>query len=382
MSNNKNKNMLKQIERGIGVEQTKEKEKIAVRIGVISDTQDIKNPEKVIEKLKMAEQEKPFDFVIHLGDLAPSGKLSEYVKEYKILSAKLREQEQTGEFTDEIMEFKKLIESEDYKKFKKEAEQADFDSVAIYPSYIIEKAGQAKKIFKNIEENNERTIKALKSLKSPVIHQMGNADKGTLQKVEILKKLFDKYELTSYSEPQLMDFGETAMISWPSVGTKDPKIRALLTEKIREFVPKLTNKKQVIILGHEQPFKGPALPGIYRKRIEKAGHETVRYPAAQFKNIAKYALKIFKQLPPETKMTYLCGHLHDPTEIIEAGIPYLKRKSGQEKIEMRLFGFGEERSENYKDFKGRKTFDIIYLPQGTTGILEVTKNGEITFEKN
>lgn len=357
------------------------------RFGVISDTQERKGPEvaKVLEPLRRLENEGvELDFITHLGDLASSGAISKYVKEAKRLAGSYDMEKDQGEFTDEIKQYEKTVNSPEYQEFEADLKNKGIDQdIVVYALWSAEKHGELDRALKDMELLHKNVIDQLGEFKSEVRHIMGNADRGFPQRFEAIQRLLKEYNIASYDHPVHLSLDqETSIVFWPSmkVDENDKEQASSLQKLIDRFASDMKDKKSVLIFAHETPFKGPKKPGVYEKRVKGAGIEgSERVPYQQFSPVSRYVLELARRLPAKAKIAIVAGHMHVSRETIEAGTQYIKFDE-EGKAKMRLFGADSQK--NYETIPGgKRTFDLYYLPEGEVGTFEIKDDGRIEYKK-
>ncbi|MFH1838416.1 MAG: hypothetical protein ABH808_02905 [Candidatus Kuenenbacteria bacterium] len=362
--------------------------------GIISDTQDSKEPEeiaKILEPLHNLEKEGiRLDFIIHLGDLAGAG-LKEYFKEAKRVMGYYDDEEKTKTIeNNESKQYKETINSSEYKEFANDLKNKGVEQeIAIYALWLAKKCGKFDQALKNMELLLKNATDQLKGFKSEVRHIIGNADRAFPEKLEATQKLLKEQNITSYDQPFHLSLDEkTSVVFFPSmkIDKKNKEQILNLQRLIDKFAEDMKNKKTVLIFAHETPFRGPKQPGVYENNIKKKLGDNIlgsdRIPNKQFLPGIEYALELIRRLPPDAKIAMTAGHMHVPREIIEAGTQYIKfDETGKAKI--RLHGLGKKIDRiKYKIIPGsRRTFDLYYFPKEEVGILEIKDDGNIKYCK-
>lgn len=345
----------------LGPERDELLKKSEYTIGLISDTQDLDNPEKIISKFTQLKGIKP-DMIIHTGDVYTGRLKTELVKTMKqILS--IREGLTPGELTqDQESEYQEITNSDSYKR--------DMDKglprLRAYLNCLLVKKPEIQKQDGETErENITKILQSLKKLGVPIKHIMGNADISEEARKEVILDQENQLGIENFSEPQLLDLGEIALIIWPFQNF-NPNTQKDISEKLlaktQELAGKTKNKKQIVIFGHEHIFKGPV---AYMKKASEVSQQTPRLPRLQSSPSRNHILYLMKQISPQIPITYIFGHLHDPKEIVEAGMPYIKGDQG--KYRFRLPG-------------SFRKINMIYLPQGEIGLLKINSQG-VEFEE-
>jgi len=334
-----------------------------VRIGLISDTQNLENPEDIVRKLGTEK----FDLIIHLGDAAVGPMTNGLVQEGKRIFG-IKEGLIKGELTEtEEADYQQVSSSADFKRF---TEQGDHKPRAYMKAKMILDPDLKKRDTQIERERTEKLLIALNKLGIPIKHLMGNIEMADPERLSFIQEKESQLGIEGYTEPDFIDLGETALIVWPYQNI-DPKrkdeINNTLEKKAEELAQKAAGKKQVIVIAHEHLLKGPL---NYGERAQEACFKKVRLPRLQPQNSYSHLVHLLSELPAETKISYVHGHLHDPKETLKAGMPYLQEEDGKFK-----YGVGIPHTERYKEI------NIIYLPHGETAALEINSEGVKIKEK-
>jgi len=360
-------------------------------IGVPSDTQDLKGSEQIkraLEPLRKLEQGGvDLDMIVHIGDVGGTGIISKYVREGKGLEVRYDKESQEDKLSEEMEDYKKLINSSEYQEFSKELKIKGVEQDIVI--YALWRAKQEKKYQESLEDMRrwvEDVVKQLGEFKSEVKHIVGNADRAIPEKLEAVQTLLKEQNIETYDKPIHLDLDKKkSLVFWPSINVneKDDKQMQELNNTMDEFAEKMKDKESVLIFAHETPFKGPKKPGVYQTRVEDAGLPgSERVPYKQFLPISKYILELCRRLPAKTKIALTCGHMHAPREIIGVGTQYLKFNE-EGKAKLRLFGLDKTiNKEKYETIPGQKrTVDLYYLPAGEVGKFEIDDDGNTTYQK-
>src|SRR5581483_8638685 len=111
-------------------------------------------------------------------------------------------------------------------------------------------------------------------------------------------------------EPALLDFGDRAVIFWPSLRAR-PEEEPGLEAKVEALLDALRGKRQVAVVGHEQLFKGP-VPETYRRNVRAAGFDCLTIPHYEPSRSWRFLIHLFRGLDPDVEARYIHGHVHDP----------------------------------------------------------------------
>ncbi|MEI7621413.1 MAG: hypothetical protein WCJ51_02675 [Candidatus Moraniibacteriota bacterium] len=365
---------------------------IEYRFGVVADTQGRENKNVIKETLaplKEAEESGiKIDFITHIGDLAATGEITKFIIEAKIVTEQYQNKEKVeSEFTEELNQYERALDSDEFSIFSQNLKREGMqDEIVIYALWLAKEKGVYAQAIDDMTALIENVTKSLGEFKTEVRHVIGNADRTFPEKLEAVERLLEAQNITSYNKPTFIELDEAnAIVFWPSmdINEEDQEQSKLMHKMIDEFSAKLKTKKTVLIFAHETPFKGPKKPGEYQDRIANAGFEkNRRTPYVQFRPISKYVLELCRRLPAQTKVTLVCGHMHNQRGVIQAGMPHLKFNE-QGKTSVRLFG-GAGKAEIDSKYEiisgGRRTIDLCYLPEGEVGLLEIDSNGDINYK--
>lgn len=345
-----------------GNHEIKERER-EVRIGLISDTQNLENPEDIIKKLG----DEKFDLIVHLGDTAIGPMTDKLAQEGKRILGIKKGLIQGTLTQKEEDDYQKIASSPDFKRF---IERGDPEMRAYRRVKMLLNPDLQEKDSQIEKERIERLLNALNKLGVPIIHVMGNVDVADKERQSFIQEKEKQLGIEGYTEPNFIDLGETALIVWPYQNI-DPKrkdeIDSALKRRAEELAQRAVGKKQVIVIAHEHLLKGPL---NYGEKAQEAGFKKVRLPRLQPHSSYSHLVHLLSELPAETKISYIHGHLHDPKETLKAGMPYLQEESGKFK-----FAAGMPGTEKHKEI------NIIYLPHGETATLEINSEGIKVKEK-
>ncbi|MFA5886653.1 MAG: hypothetical protein WC863_02625 [Patescibacteria group bacterium] len=355
------------------------------RFGIISDTQGRKGQQldEALEPLKNHGEN--LDFIVHIGDLAGSGILSEYVKEAKGLALRYDKEKKTDKLSLEVEEYIKIIESPEYHIFKEQQKNIGMEQdIAVYALWMAKSRGELDQAMADMRQSIKDVTSRLSELKSDVRHIMGNADRPFPQKLEATQELLKEAGVDSYDKPLNLPLDDkTSVIFWPSfkVDEKNAEQTNSLEKTIDDFAQLNKDKKSILIFAHETPFKGPKKPGVYEKQVKQANlPDSERVPYKQFLPVSKYLMELCRRLPAKADIYVACGHMHVSRETLAAGINFLDfDESGKAKL--RLFGGQTIDHDKYETIPGEKrTINLYYLPEGEVGIFEIKDDGEIIYK--
>jgi hypothetical protein len=360
------------------------------RLGIISDTQERKGS-KIVEALQPLRQLEnegvKLDFITHIGDLASTGSLSKYIKRVKQLAIRYDIEKSKGKLSNETEQYGRRINSLEYRKFAEDLKNKGVEqNIVIYSLWLAKQHGDFGQALKDMEQGINDVVNELKKFKSDVKHVMGNADRAFPERLKLTQRLLNEQSIISYDKPSHLSLDEqNSVIFWPSmkVNENDEEQNLELHKTINELTELTKNKKSVLIFAHETPFRGPKKPGIYEKRVKKAGLKgSERLPHKQFLPVSKYVMEFIRRLPASIKVAMAVGHMHVPRETVEAGTRYIKFDE-KGKAKMRLFGINEKIDRDKYEIipGGKRTFDLYYLPEGEVGTFEIKEDGTIEYSK-
>lgn len=339
------------------VEKGERLEKSDFRIGLISDTQNLDQPETVVDKL----QGERLDMVFHTGDIAVGSRMDEVVGRAKRIFNIKRGLVQGHLSTEDEKEYGKITAMSEFEQFVK---SGDPDFRAYRRCVMLRDPSIAEEDQKTERDRIQKIVSALAQLGVPASHLMGNVDIADKPREGTIDETETKAGVQTLKEPSFIDLGEEAgIIVWPyqNINPQDRDADQILRNKAQELAEKAKGKKQILIIGHEHILKGSK---DYAQNSQSTFDRDVRIPRSQPASSRRYLQYLFEHLPADAKIAYTFGHLHDPREVMLAGMPYLREEGG--KIHFKV---GMPGTENERDI------EFIYLPQGKAGIVEISKEG-------
>lgn len=317
--------------------------KTDTRIGIVADTHEASDPQTLVERL----EEQHCDFYVHLGDIGGSKLTNKLVHEYKQTLGNLDH-----------------LSPADRERF----EQLRSQGLTPIWSYIEMRMGGDSELRRQrlIETGDSYAlvIGAMSRL-HPVYLLSGNVDRA-LANADNVRPSFERYGIPLVTEPMLVDLGDQAAALWPSMKVLTEEFAQHLEEVVNGFVGELQSKKRVVVLAHEQLFKGPP-PKKYIENVERAGYKALTVPYFEPNPTWRQLLRLFRSLPTSVDLVFVHGHVHDPCQVIQAGAPYL-RGTSELGLEYRLYGLASAGCDGAAG-RGRRTVRIFCVPANEAMVL-------------
>ena len=313
-----------------------------IRIGIVADTHEASDPRLLIEELGR----QSCDFYVHLGDIGGSPLTTRLVHEYKQTLGNLDH-----------------LNREDRERF----DQLRNQGLTPIWSYIEMRMGESQELRQQrLDETTASyalVIEAMAKLE-PVYFVSGNIDRA-LANSDSVRPAFEKNGVSLITEPRLIDLDDQAVVLWPSMKVLSPEFARNLERVIDDFNGRLRSKRRVVVMAHEQLFKGPP-PAKYAENVERAGYKALTVPYFEPSPTWQYLLRLFRALPLSTDLAFVHGHVHDPCQVIQAGAPYLKG-TPEAGLEYRLYGIATACNGGIK--RGRRTLRIFCVPANEAMVL-------------
>lgn len=319
-----------------------------LKIGLLSDTHESANPQSLIDRLRGL----GCDLHVHLGDVGGARGVMQAVRDFKRSLGSLEG------LTDK--------QRQDYARLTAEGASP----MRAYGEAVLGADPEVREQRRReTQESYAEVLRALNDLAN--VHCLaGNVDK-VLFKAGVLTSPDVVHSVTLVTRPVCLEFGHRAVVLWPSMRGRDPEQDRLLRELVADFVGRAEGKRQVVVLGHEQLFKGP-VPRVYKSRVEDRGLDAVTVPWFEPSPSWRYLVSFFRQLPPDVEAGYVFGHVHDAQEVIEAGIPHLGRGPG---MRYRLYGLGHTVLPADRGMSLRRVLPMYYVPTDRVATLSLGPEG-------
>lgn len=318
----------------------------SLRIGLIADTHEAERPAELISKLAS----QVCDLHIHLGDIGGSRLASRFVREFK----------QSLGSVDHLSR-------EDRQCFERLKKQG----MSPLWAYIETKLGtdpvsRAKRIVE-AQQCYAEVVGAIKNLPNTIMLS-GNIDRSLLR-ARIIEPDVQDNRVPLVTDAQLLDLGSRALILWPSMKREDPSQAKKLDDKVDHFARAVKNKEQVVVMAHEQIYKGP-LPTRYKENAESAGYSPTTVPRFEPNPQWQSLLRLFRLLLPSQDVAMVYGHVHDRHHVVQAGAPYL-RGTESDGIRFRLYGLGSRFGSSGACSAGRRTIRLFTIPADAAAVLHL-----------
>ncbi len=319
----------------------------ALRIGLISDTHEAPDPVALVEQLRRLH----CDFNIHLGDIGGSYSSSLLVREYKE-NARILE----GLTPDQRAEYDSLVAS------------GERGVIAWLHVTVGDDPEEARRRRRETAESYDAVVAAMKSL--PNLYFVAGNVERIVGRGELVRHCFRHHGLELIEHPRLVEAGSASLVLWPSPRKEDlPGI----TCKADELAAEIKRPGPVLVLAHEQLFRGP-VPAVYRARVEATGRLPRSIPYYEPNPAGPAILRFLRLLPRSIRIGMLHGHIHDGNDVIQAGVTYMRPAPGKG-LWLRLYGVGRMPGEEGPRHPGlRRAVTSYGVP--TDGLVVVTIEGE------
>lgn len=320
----------------------------ALKVGLVSDTHESEDPQTLINLLLSLR----CDLHVHLGDVGGARGVMQAVREFKRTQGSVEGlDEQTRQ------SYFRLIEQ-------------GISPMRAYGEAILG-GSPTEREQRRIEtrENYTSVIRMLAGLDNAYC-LTGNVDRALLR-AGVLTDSGGGLDCRLVAWPEWLDFGETAIVLWPSMRVGNAEEGQRLRELVADFASRGQGKRQVVVFGHEQLFKGPQ-PGVYKSRVKARGLDSVNIPWFEPNPSWHYLVSLFRQLPTKVEVGHVFGHVHDPQDVVQAGIPYLKSASI---MHYRLYGLGQRVCEGDRGQGLRRTLPVFYVPSNRVATLSLGLDG-------
>lgn len=320
----------------------------SLRIGLISDTHESADPQALVARLQRLQA----DLNVHLGDIGGARCVMDAVREFKRSMGSLERLTER-----QRQEYARLIEQ-------------GLPPMRAYGEAVLG-AQQSDREQRRLETQQSyvSTLSALSVLRN-VYCLAGNVD-NLLLRAGVISDQNGEHAVTLVTRPVWLDCDDSAVVFWPSMRVRDDQDGDRLRGTVAAFVDRAQTKRRVVVLGHEQLFKGP-LPRVYKARVQAKGLDAVTIPWFEPSPTWRYLMTLFRMLPPEVETAYIFGHMHDGQEVVNAGMPHLKRPHG---LQYRLYGLGHVVSPADRGREGRRCLPMFYVPSERVGVLTLGNEG-------
>ena len=320
--------------------------------------------ERLLDRLSVASGRKQKDagdnaqkFTVLMGDLPSSDTQDEIIRQFK--SAQHNKTRLNFADPEEEQTFDRIVEKRGWRA----------------GAYLSAKLNTPKKVAGARDEalgKNRKVAERLARLPNPIVFP-GNAETNAVY--GSVGAVYEENGVPYYQEPRVVDLGERALVIWPSF--KDPKsysgedkrkFKELMTSKTRELADLLANKKEVLIITHEQPFYGSRQ---YKELVEKAGYKAYGAPFNGVNPSREYIMRLIGSLPKNSKIGIAFGHLHSPEQAVVAGTGLKLEQTGTGgmgnfKVTTKPVDGGEANT---------KGVEFFYIPQDEVGVVTIGKEG-------
>lgn len=222
-------------------------------------------------------------------------------------------------------------------------------------------------------DKNRDVARCLRELSNPIVIP-GNAETNAPYDTG-LAEAYKQEHVPYYEEPRIIDLGQRALVIWPSF--KDPKsyspaerklFEDAMAEKTRELARSLVNKKEIIIVTHEQPFFGSRK---YKEKVKEAGYQPYGAPYKGVNPSHRQIKRLIVGLPQDCKVGLAFGHLHSQQDVVLAG-------TGLQLPQTNAGGMGDLAIYS-KPIEGGdslvKKVALFYVPQGDVGEFVIGQDG-------
>jgi hypothetical protein len=311
---------------------------------LVSDTHESADPLALIDRL----QKLRCDVHVHLGDVGGARAFMLAVREFKRSLGSVE-----GLSEQQREEFAKLVG------------QGISPMRAYGDAMLGADAALREKRRLETQESYDGVIRALGALANAYC-LAGNVDKA-LFKAGVVGRSGPARNVTLVTRPSWVDFGDRAVVLWPSLRLDEPNRKEEFADLVSDFARRGTDKRQVVVLGHEQLFKGPP-PRVYKERVILWGLDAVTVPWFEPTPSWRHLISFFRQLPGDTEVAYVFGHVHDAQEVIVAGVPALRDGDGPA-MRYRLYGLGHRLSPQDRGRNLRRCVRMYYVPIETVAVL-------------
>ncbi|MCL5961577.1 MAG: hypothetical protein M1358_20065 [Chloroflexi bacterium] len=321
-----------------------------LRIGLIADTHEASDPLALIRLLGRQR----CDLNVHLGDIGGSKYTSKLVHEFK---------ENLGNLDHLTPE-----DQESYDELRKKGTPAIWAYIEMRTRH--DPKSHERRVLETTK-SYASVIEAMSQLRR-IFFVSGNIDRA-LSKMDGVRTILEENGVDLIAEPKLIELGDQAIALWPSMKPVTQKLARRLDTIIADFVNRLENKRRLVVLAHEQLFKGP-VPKTYRENVKRAGLKALTVPFYEPNPTWVHLMSLFRLLPAYVDLVFVHGHVHDPCNVIMAGAPYLKG-TPELGLAYRLYGFGSPSSADNCDRRGRRTVRIFCVPADEAMIIVLDGQG-------
>lgn len=321
-----------------------------MRIGLVADTHVARDPLTLIEALG----KQTCDFYVHLGDIGGSQLTSKLVHEFK----------QAGDNLSHLSR-------DERERFEQLKSQGMAPTLAYIEMRVGHDRDARERQLMETSASYARVVGSMSRL-SPVYFLSGNIDRFVFRSDRV-GPTFERNGVTLITEPEVIEFPDQAVVLWPSMKHLTPQLGQDLDRLVGDLSTRLRSKRRVIVLAHEQLFKGPP-PKRYRENVARAGYKALTVPYFEPNPTYRYLLKMFRSLPSSVDLAFVHGHVHDPCRVIQAGAPYLKGNP-QLGLVYRLHGIAATLSPGQHTIVRRRTLRIFCVPANEAMVLALEDRG-------
>ncbi|HEX2171074.1 MAG TPA: hypothetical protein VHL09_01340 [Dehalococcoidia bacterium] len=271
-----------------------------LRIGLIADTHEAD------EAVRLAEELTRLDCHLygHLGDVGGSREITAAVRQYK-------------QYPESVAD----LPSESHAAFH-EFRAKGLSELRAYLATVLSDRPEARLGRMAETRDNYEAIVGLLAGLPDALCISGNTDRVLMARNQSLVALFELTGLPFLVWPAWREVNGHLLVFWPSLD------RAQVADaRVGDFVDKVIDRAQrhesVVILAHEQLFKGPA-PAAYRRNALARGHRPLTVPHYEPATSWPHLTRLLRGLPRSARIASLHGHVHDSNEVLGAGAPYLR----------------------------------------------------------
>lgn len=275
-----------------------------LRIGLIADTHEANEPVALTDALTRL----ACDLHVHVGDVGGSREITAAVKQIK----QYPDESVAGLPLDRLAAFQANLDQ-------------GLPQTRAYLDSVLASTPEARRARMAESADNYNAIVRRLAALADALCICGNTDRVLMSRNLGLIQPFVESGLPLITWPAHRAVNGHLLIFWPSL-SREQTAGDEVVKAVDELLAVTSGYRSVVVIAHEQLFKGPA-PAAYRRNALARGHRPVTIPHYEPSLSWRHLTRLLRGIPQHARLAYLHGHVHDANEVLGAGAPYLQRRA-------------------------------------------------------